>query len=321
MKRAVITGATGAIGMALIDELTKHGIRVTVIGHRGSKRLSQISSGRAVVLECDLKDYASLSAADFPEDGYDAFFHLAWDGAFGAGRNDMYLQTENIRCSLEAVSLAHRLGCSVFVGAGSQAEYGRVEGLLSEAVPARPENGYGMAKLCAGQMTRLLCGTYGIRHIWTRILSVYGPYDGAGSMVMSALQRLCAGETAEFTKGEQQWDYLYSQDAARALLALAQKGIHGKVYCLGSGKSRPLKEYIEAIRHEADPAGRITLGALPYPPGQVMHLCADITLLTEDTGFTPQTTFEEGIRQTCRWYLKQKKHTGEKDTKEGRKTE
>ena len=192
-------------------------------------------------------------------------------------------------------------GCSAFVGAGSQAEYGRVEGNLNSQTPAFPENGYGMAKLCAGQMTRLYCRQAGMRHVWTRILSIYGPGDGAGSMVMSAIHRLLAGETPAFTKGEQQWDYLYSGDAAKALLLLGEKGHDGGVYCLGSGKARPLADYIGMIRDAIDPRLSVALGAVPYAPGQVMYLCADIAKLKEDTGFAPEVSFEEGIKKTIMW--------------------
>lgn len=89
----------------------------------------------------------------------------------------MYLQNYNVIYALDAVELAHCCGCRTFVGAGSQAEYGRFEGKLRPDTPAFPENGYGMAKLCAGEMTRIQAHKYGIKHIWARILSVYGPYD------------------------------------------------------------------------------------------------------------------------------------------------
>ena len=75
------------------------------------------------------------------------------------------------------------LGCKVFLGAGSQAEYGRVSGILRPDTPAFPENGYGMAKLCAGQMSRVECQTLGMDHVWARILSVYGPHDGPATMI------------------------------------------------------------------------------------------------------------------------------------------
>ena len=65
----------------------------------------------------------------------------------------MELQNNNVKYALQAVKAAKELGCTRFVGAGSQAEYGRVEGTLTPDTPAFPENGYGIAKLCAGQMT------------------------------------------------------------------------------------------------------------------------------------------------------------------------
>ena len=48
-----------------------------------------------------------------------------------------------------------------------------------------------------------------------------------------------------------------------------------------------------------------------YTENQVMHLCADITSLQEDTGFEPETSFEDGIRQTVNWYKKER--VGEKE--------
>lgn len=83
----------------------------------------------------------------------DAF--STWRGAHHwRGRNDMPAQIENIRYTIDAVRTAAAMGCRVFVGTGSQAEYGRVDGVLRADTPTNPENGYGMAKLCAGQMSR-----------------------------------------------------------------------------------------------------------------------------------------------------------------------
>ena len=272
-----------------------------VICRKASKRRQQIPDHPLVkVLELNMEEYETYQPPE-GEMPYDVFYHFAWGGTTGDGRNDCEIQEKNIRYALDAAALAKRFGCSAFVGAGSQAEYGRVEGNLNSQTPAFPENGYGMAKLCAGQMTRLYCRQAGMRHVWTRILSIYGPGDGAGSMVMSAIHRLLAGETPAFTKGEQQWDYLYSGDAAKALLLLGEKGHDGGVYCLGSGKARPLADYIGMIRDAIDPRLSVALGAVPYAPGQVMYLCADIAKLKEDTGFAPEVSFEEGIKKTIMW--------------------
>ncbi|MBD5137879.1 MAG: NAD-dependent epimerase/dehydratase family protein [Ruminococcus sp.] len=292
MKSAVITGATGAIGTALINNFISKEIRVLVLTREDSTRNSRIPKSPFVeVMYCSLADLHN-----FKTDGeYDVFYHLAWGGTFGSARNDMYLQNKNVEYALDAVSAAKRLGCKVFIGAGSQAEYGRVEGILKPDTPAFPENGYGYAKLCAGQMTRDLAHQLGLRHIWVRILSVYGPNDGDDTMVMSAVKKLKNGEIPQFTKGEQNWDYLYSGDAAEAFALLGEKGKDGMVYVLGSGKARPLSEYIEDIRSVAAPEGRVGLGAIPYGEKQVMFLCADISALRNDTGWEPLMEFKDGI--------------------------
>jgi nucleoside-diphosphate-sugar epimerase len=229
-------------------------------------------------------------------------------GTTGEARNDTGLQTENIQCTLDAVQLAQRLGCNTFIGAGSQAEYGRVEGRLDATTPTFPENGYGVAKLCAGQLSRIECEKRGMRHIWTRILSVYGPWDGESSMVTSTINKLLRGESPSLTPGEQQWDYLYSGDAARALLAAGERGVSGKVYCIGSGQARPLKEYIDIMRNQIDPTLPLGFGEVPYGEKQVMYLCGDISDLTRDTGFVPETDFETGISKTIDWLQKENSH-------------
>ncbi len=303
--RVIISGATGAIGMALIGELTAQGDHVLVLCRASSARSQNIKESEHLKkVECPLdgmKDF-TLPEGEAP---YDIFYHFAWEGTTGDARNDMPLQNRNVAYTLDAVSLAARLGCHTFIGAGSQAEYGRVEGKLTERTPAFPENGYGMAKLCAGQMSRLMCKKLGIRHIWTRILSVYGPYDTMNSMVMSTIYKLKNGEVPKFTPGEQIWDYLYSVDAAKAFIALSEKGKDGAIYCLGGGIPTPLKEYIRMIREAAAPGAELGLGLLPYAPEQVMYLCADISKLREDTGFVPCTDFAEGIAETVAWYERQ----------------
>lgn len=300
MKRIVITGPTGAIGIALIQECIKREIEVYALCRPESFRVKRIPQDRHVhIVPCSLEMMEKLDTTDIPK--CDVFYHFGWAATIGEGRNDMSLQTDNIRYALDAVELADRIGCETFVGAGSQAEYGRVEGRLTGQTPTFPENGYGIAKLCAGQMTRVECQKRGIRHIWTRILSVYGPGDGEMTMISSTIKKLLAGEEPPLTAGEQQWDYLYSKDAARAMLAVGEKGKNGKIYCIGSGKARPLKEYIIQLRDEIDPELSLGFGKIPYGAKQVMYLCADISALTEDTGFLPKTDFLEGITETIRW--------------------
>jgi nucleoside-diphosphate-sugar epimerase len=289
--------------MALIRELTEAGIGVLVLAREGSARNDRLPRGPLVeVRYCALEELSSLE--NEKNEKYDAFYHFAWTNTTGAGRNNMPAQVANIAGTLAAVNAAAALGCKVFIGAGSQAEYGRVEGVLTPETPAFPENGYGMAKLCAGQMSRVLCREKGIDHIWTRVLSVYGPGDGVGAMVPSVISKLANGERPALTAGVQQWDYLYSEDAARAFYLLATDGVNEQVYVVGGGKARALREYIEALRDAIDPALPLGFGEIPYAPLQVMHLEADISALTRDTGFVPEVSFADGIRETVRYYTK-----------------
>lgn len=301
MKKIIITGPTGSIGLALIQKCIQNNIEVTAVCRPGSDRIKRIpQSANVHVVECPLNQLAELEKQ--LEKGYDVFYHFGWDGTFGNSRNNMHGQLTNIQYTLDAVELADRLQCRTFVGAGSQAEYGRVEGTLSAETPANPENGYGIAKLCAGQMSRILCGQKNIRHIWTRILSIYGPGDGEATMVMSTIGKLLKGEVPDFTKSEQMWDYLYSEDAAKALFLLGDKGQAGKTYCIGSGQAKPLREYIEIIRDLVHPGAALGIGNIPYSDKQVMYLCADIQELKNDTGFSADYTFEDGVRKTVEWY-------------------
>lgn len=303
-RRAVITGASGMIGVALARQCTAAGEEVLAICHRGSSKNEVLRRLNGVeVLETDLDEYARLAGEQW-EKSYDTFYHLAWAGTAGQARNDMALQTDNIRYTLDAVELADRMGCRTFVGVGSQAEYGRCQEPLRPDTPAFPETGYGMAKLCAGQMSRYSCEQRGIRHIWARVLSVYGPY-GSQDMITVAVQKLLRGEHVSFTGGEQFWDYLYSEDAVRALRLMAEKGISGKTYVLGNGQSRPLEEYLDilyrVVCEEMDGKGRrvgtVGIGELPYGEGQLMYLAGDVSELWQDTGFVPHVSFKEGIRK------------------------
>ncbi len=300
MKSIVVTGATSMIGTALIEECLRENVKVYAVVRGSSAKLSRLPEHEKLhLVDCDLDHLEELPKE--LEEKCDTFYHIAW-GNTGENRNrSTLLQSKNIQYTLEAVRAAHKMGCTRFIGAGSQAEYGLLDlEKISPSSPVNPITPYGASKLAAGQLARMLCRELGMECIWPRIFSVYGIYEKETTMIASSLRKMLKGEPTEFTPAEQRWDYLYSKDAGRAYYLIGEKGKDGAVYCVGSGQARPLRSYIEEMA-EITKASQPGIGARPYPPNAVMNLCADIENLTEDTGFCPRYTFKEGIRETIQW--------------------
>ncbi len=302
MKRVIVTGATGMLGMALIRECVRQDVEVTAVVRPDSDRIGRLDVFPGIcIAKCALSDLKELP--DRIGGDHDVFFHLGW-AATGKGRDkSVENQIENIGHTKDAVEAAAALGCRRFVGAGSQAEYGPLgPQRIRPDTPADPVTPYGICKLAAEQLSRCLCKTLGLEWVWPRIFSVYGPYDKPGTMISSALTAFLNGREFAFTKGENLWDYLYADDAGDALFRIGLSGKDGSVYLIGSGEGRPLKEYIREMAKEAgvSPTG---LGERSDPQAERWNLCADIQNLKDDTGFTVKTSFPEGIRNTIR-YLK-----------------
>lgn len=301
MKNVIVTGATGMVGATMIEQMILDGIHVVAVARPNSKKMNNIPQNSLIeVVECELDNLLELK--DKIKGDFDTFYHFAWDGTYGESRDNAVLQEKNVKNTLDAVELAHELNCSVFVGAGSQAEFGDVKDVISDDAPKNPKTGYGIAKYTAGKLSAIMCKKYNIRQSWGRIVSTYGPRDNYYTMIMSSIISMYNGKRMSFTKGEQIWDYLYSEDCAKAFYLIGKYGKHGKAYTIGSGKSRQLKDYIIAMRDIVNPTLEVGIGELEYYPNQVMKLVADISELKNDTGFQPSVTFEDGIKKTLDWY-------------------
>ncbi|MGI5965135.1 MAG: NAD-dependent epimerase/dehydratase family protein [Candidatus Methanomethylophilaceae archaeon] len=293
--KIAITGATGMIGSSLAELALENGYEVIAVIRPDSPRRGNLPDSTGLkIIECGISELKELEG----KEKCDMFFHLGWEKTSVSGRDDVYVQEKNIRYTLDAVALAHSWGASVFVGAGSQAEYGPAGVRLKGDTPANPESGYGIAKYAAGKLSGLMCASLGMRFCWARILSVYGEKDAEHTLVMYLIRTISAGEVPELTECGQIWDYIYSEDAAAALLAIGRYGKNGKIYPVGSGKCRPMKDFVSDIRDAVNPKAEIKFGAKEYYPHQAMFLCADISELTEDTGFVPKYGFKEGIART-----------------------
>ena len=296
--RAIITGATGMIGIALTNELLAQGYDCIAIVRENSKKTHLLPKHpKLEIVECNIDHLKELNI-DKP---CDYFIHLAWQATTGQDRDNSYLQLENIQYSLDAVALAKKCGCTKFVGVGSQAEYGIKSELLSENTSTSPKSAYGAAKFAASRLTYIMAKQLGIQHSWARILSIFGPNDNPNSLISYLIKSMLQNQTVELTKCEQVWDYLYVKDCARALRCIAEKGHDEAIYVIGSGEKRKLSEYVESVKKMTNSDSIIKFGAKDYYPNQPMYLCADTSLLQKDTGYTSKYSFEEGIKETIEY--------------------
>lgn len=292
MKRVIVTGATSMIGVALIKECIRNNVKVLAIVRKQSAHLNRLPQCDLIeICECDLD---SLDSIELNGKSYDVLYHLAWDYTSKENRDNPFLQESNIRYTFDAVKLAQKAGCHKFVGAGSQAEYGRVDGKITPETKVDPEISYGIAKYAAGKLSAKMCETYNITHIWGRVFSVYGCYDNAGTMLTYAIDQFLNGKPAKFSAATQLWDYLHEDDAGRIFYLLGAKAEKNKEYCIASGKSRPLKDFILELKELFEPAGNCEFN-VGMGTGKIVELQADISELVRDIDYVPQVTFKEGI--------------------------
>ena len=291
--KVAITGPTGMIGSELTNQLLTQGHEVIAIVNPHSSRLSNLpTSSRLKVIRCDINNFDSIMGLE----SCDLFYHLAWKSSNVMDRDQVYDQVDNIRISLDSVRLAKSWGAKKYIGAGSQAEYGPVNGMITSKTPISPESGYGSAKYASERLCRILCNNIGIDFCWTRIVSVFGKNDADHTLIKYLINSIEKGVKPSLTKCEQTWDYLYSKDAADALIGIGIKGFNGKIYLIASGESRPLKEYVIAVRDIINPSCELGFGEKDYYPHQPMFLSVDISDLKKDIDFSPKYSFEDGIR-------------------------
>ena len=245
-----ITGASSFIGVELCRYLTDNGHQVIAMSRRENDDLNAIASdGNLSVFRADMQSLFEM-AADIKAD---VFVHLAWAGTSHEDRNNPAIQADNVKNALECVNLSVRMGCQLYVDAGSQAEYGLVPGVLTEETPCNPITAYGKAKLRMYHETRELTQQLGLKYIHLRILSVYGENDHPNTLIISSLRKLKNNEPIEMRSGGQKWNYVYVKDAARqigilALHAIVDNNFRSEVYNIASDDTRKLKEFVEVMK-------------------------------------------------------------------------
>ena len=272
MKSVLISGATSMLGLALIRECISQKIDVVaVIKPATCKRFRLPVSSHVTVVECDINNLQEITDIDLPS--IDTWYHFAWESTKKSTRGNIDAQQRNLNNTLAAKNVAQQLRCDRFIGAGSQAEYGRVNDIISEDCACSPETAYGVAKCAAGKFGALLAQQLSMQFTWTRIFSIYGMNDMPTTMIMYCMDELLHGRSPSLTKCEQRWDYLYCADAAKAFFRLGKSITAQGVYNLGGGKTKLLQLYAWQLCEVVNPEVKLELGEISYEDGVITDLC------------------------------------------------
>ncbi len=301
-----LTGSSGFVGSFFLRNLISSGkyeISILLRNPQEAWRIKDLLSKVHVVegsLDClDLIESELLS-----QKNYDAFVHLAWSGVLGRDRNNPS-QWHNVKSTIELVELANRLKVNSFIGLGSQAEYGPCQYKIDELALTKPTTLYGVSKLSAQLLSERLCKEYGIRYAWIRLFSSFGPTDNSEWLIPYLVKSLMASESPKLTPAEQMWDYVYVEDVATAIKSVLDTNGARGIFNLGSGNVYKLRSIIEKIRDLIDPKLELNFGGLEYRSDQVMFLQADISKLTNATGWLPKSNIDLAIKETVCWYRKE----------------
>lgn len=307
--RVIITGATSMIGASLVRKCIEENDEVIALVRCNSSRMNRIPySDKVRIVEYDINKNNHFQ---FEECKADVFFHFAWAYTSKETRDNPLLQEKNIKSSLDMVELARKCGCTRFVGAGSQAEYGVVSNMIDEQTVANPKIAYGMAKLSTYMLTKKLCNQYGIEHIWGRVFSVYGTYDNDNTLINYVIDSFNRREVPHLSSCNQIWNYLNEIDVGNIFYLLGMTDVEDGTYCIAHRESKPLREYIEIIRslYGEDLNCEYDTESLN---DNVVQLQVDTKKLYSSISYEEKVSFIEGIRAVID-YRNTKRFNDEKD--------
>lgn len=290
MMRAVVSGASGFLGVHLVKELLRRGWTVFGVIRPNSPNASRLPKHENFcAINLDIADISQISSFVGHCDG---FFHLAWEGIRGAARNNRDIQQNNLRNSITALKAAAEMNCEFFMTSGSQAELGVNSSDESESAICAPTCEYGRAKAEFLEISQNFTAENGIRLIWARIFSLYGRYDFDGSLINVALRKMSNNQPVSLTPCTQMWNFMNVRDAAEAIAEIALRGFCG-IANIADITSNPLCEYIMKMREILHSKSELKFGEIPFPSTGAVELKPDTTLMQRY--FTPKIPFEKGI--------------------------
>lgn len=286
-RSAFVTGATGFVGLNLVEALVGAGWEVVAL-HRPGSELKHLSRLPARRVAGDVTDRVSLERA-LPA-GVDAVFHAAGDTSLWSRRNarQNLVNIEGTRNMVEA-ALARR--ARRFVHTSSISAYGMVSGRVDERAEQRGGSSwvnYQSSKFLGEQAVRAALAR-GLDAVILSPAAIIGPYDTRGWARMIRL--VCAGKLPGVPPGSN--SFCHVREVARAHIAAAERGRRGESYLLGGADA----SFVELVRTIGEVTGR-TVSARPLPAWLLRALARLAQWTSYATGRAPTLSPEAAALAT-----------------------
>ena len=306
--KSLIIGGAGFVGSYLIRYLQEQGQEVAVT------KMPQETIAAPGADQYDLNILEKDSITDLilklqP----DYVFHLAAQSSVGLSwKNPQMTIDVNIKGSvnvLEALRKAEKRPKTLLIGSGE--EYGAIrpeELPVSETNALKPENIYAATKACQNMFGRIYAEAYGLSVTMVRAFNHIGPNQAP----MFVVADFCR-QTAEIEAGKRdavlkvgnlaaERDFTDVRDVVRAYALLVEKGTAGETYNVGSGHAVAIDTILKMILSMSDKEIRIEKDPSKFRPVDVPTIEADTKKLYEATGWTPQISLEQTIRDTLDYW-------------------
>ncbi|MBS5113604.1 MAG: NAD(P)-dependent oxidoreductase [Coprobacillus cateniformis] len=302
MERVIVTGANGFIGRNLIRELLNRNIDVTALDITFGNELKSYANVQCISCESKSIDEIYEEIKGYQ---YDCFFHLAWAATSGPNRADYESQLNNVKLVCDYVLLARRTGCKRFIYASSINEMETYEYMQSDDIEPGGGYIYGTAKLAGHLMGETVAYQNDIEFIPVIITNIYGAGENSARLINTSIRKLLNREHCSFTAGNQMYDFIYVTDAVNSIVEISLKGKPFHRYYIGSGKPRPLKEFLLEMRDIVAPNEELGLGDIPMKGKNISYDQFKINKVYEDTGYENKISFREGIHMTMEYIRKE----------------
>ena len=218
---------------------------------------------------------------------------------------EIFVET-NVQGTLNLLQACKELGIERYLQVGTDEVYGSLgkTGYFYETTPIQPNSPYSASKASADLLVRAYHETYGLPVLNTRCSNNYGPYQYPEKLIPFFISRLLKDQKVPvYGDGLNVRDWLYVYDHCEAIDVVLHKGKIGEVYNIGGHNEKTNMEITHLI---LDAMGKDE-SSIEYVEDRLGHdrrYAIANDKITSELGWEPSVTFEEGIKLTIDWYLK-----------------